>query len=157
MIRLPLAVWVLAVAACGGGGDDVDVVAVFEEYGALYCARVYECRPSYPGSDTDFTTSFGASETECAAQYSRPADAMAIQASVDAERIVYDEAASQVCLDWMANVTCTDLWAGSGASPTECEGTWVGQVPTGGSCVIEDDCALVGSMCDGGVCTPGSG
>jgi hypothetical protein len=55
-----------------------------------------------------------------------------------------------VCLAAIEAATCDEFFEQNGAvaeSPPECDTTFVGTVATGGSCTLDEDCAVDGDAC----------
>jgi hypothetical protein len=80
-----------------------------------------------------------ATEADCSASYSIEGTVVAAQASIDAGRMVFDQAAADLCLARFDATSCADPVA------LECQ-PFAGQVPEGGTCYLEEECA--GGTCD---------
>jgi hypothetical protein len=167
-MRKALFLLVLVVGCGGGGGDDdvsspdaaapdavvpdastsdLTVAEAFEESVRITCEKAHECRDSFPGQPADFEAEFGTTVDACIAMLSTDTQQAEYEASVAAGRIVFDPQDAAVCLASFEDITCTELWNGADFAP-ECETTFVGQVPDGQACTIDDDCANDTSSCD---------
>lgn len=156
MRSLPLLVLLVA---CGGGkgGGAGSAGSAAQASIEQTCEQAFECEAEFPDGGTPFEQLFGASVTECIANFSELFDPAEVQASVDAGRIIYDAADAQVCLDAREAITCAQFWGTEMFDPPpECDTSFVGTVQPGGSCTIEADCAG-GAACnqDTNVCEGG--
>jgi hypothetical protein len=152
------ALLVAGLAACGGGGGISSPSDALHEAASTSCAKIFSCQDSFPGTDADFETAFGANEAECVDNFEADADPSAAdyEASVDAGRIVFNGDDAETCLAAFDDVTCEQLWGGTGPDqPDECETAFDGQVADGDACTIDEDCAESTSSCIDDVCGPG--
>ena len=143
--------FVFALAACGGGGGNgggAGAVAFQEDQIEAFCAKGFECMSSFPSDmGFEFEDFFGTSEAECFANLGPDAaDKAALQASIDAGRVIFDSGDANVCADDLDSATCDQFW-NDDAAP-ECSTVLTGTVADGGTCTIDVDCVGEDSFCD---------
>src|SRR5438105_1874380 len=102
------------------------------------CDDAFRCRDSFPDGDVLFQQYFGATDDDCVDGYLDRSQAYidAVQASVDAARIIYSPDDAGVCLTAEQRLTCDGYWYGA-IAPPECATTFRGKVPTGGACTLD--------------------
>jgi hypothetical protein len=135
-------------AACGGDGDggSTPAQAVTANINQT-CSIAFECKDSFPPDlGFEFADLFGANEAECQATFTEIIDPNAVQASVDAGRIIFDSADNDACFAATDAASCDEFW--NGDAPAACDTSFVGTVADGGACTISDDCAGADSGCD---------
>jgi hypothetical protein len=141
-----------ALAACGGGGGgSLSAGEAIEESWSIQCAKIFECRDTFPGEDADFEAAFGTSEADCvdivAGETEFGPDE--VEASIEAGNMTFNADDAEVCLDSFGDIACDDLWTGNVDSPPECDTAFEGQVEDGGECTLDEECAESTSFCDG--------
>lgn len=110
--------------------------------------------------DTQYTRSFAcalppvSTAMEADEISSAGAEAAALAASASAGRLAYSQSQADACLAYLNSGTCADLGAQSPApAPSACDSIFVGQVPTGDSCIMDRECAngycAIGTVCPG--------
>jgi hypothetical protein len=164
-IVLSCGVFAMLAGACGGGGGASSAGDAIHSSYEKICAKAFECKDSFPGTADQFTQSFGADEAACVTNEENDANDAGrgpddYQAAVDAGNITYNSSDADVCLASFDDLTCDQLWNGTGTTPPECDTAFEGQVADGGDCLIpdtSDECSADGSFCDSTTmtCTPG--
>jgi hypothetical protein len=71
-----------------------------------------------------------------------------------ASRIAYDASQAQGCLDALPSVPCPELIGGP--QPAACRSALAGQVPSGGACFADSECAGDATICDLAATCPGA-
>lgn len=137
-----------------GGGDGGGFGSPTEAINASIdqtCSVAFECRDSFPPDQGfQFEDLFGNTEAECQTNIADVFDADALEASVDAGRVIFDGDDAATCLDAAADITCDQFWGIDDTfqdSPT-CDTAFIGTVADGGTCTIDDDCSNSASSCD---------
>ncbi len=142
--------WIVLLVACGGGKGGGAGSAGGAAQAALEqtCEMAFACQAEFPDGGSSFEQLFGTSEADCIAMLREVFEPAEIQASVDAGRIIYDPGDAQVCLDARASITCAQFWGTDEfVLPPECQTSFVGTVPVGGTCTITSDC-VTGGTCN---------
>ncbi len=146
MIRR-LSVYVIALAACSGGGRaDIPYERLDDELAAAYCTWYSTC--GFVRSQLDCNLMLRAFEPGTYA-YGHQFDA-----AVASGRVKYDGASARACFDSYMQSRCTVL---PDPSQEDCQRMFVGQVADGQPCqdyfeCASETCARVAATC-GGVCT----
>lgn len=158
-----LASFVLALAACGGGGG-----APAKLSGALLdsfqrgCQRAFDCKSSYVASmhaNQPFEDEYGGSTVDACVNslktvvltFNGPDYFTKLDDSVTAGRIKYTANDYDTCVTAVEAQTCDQVFEQNGATdtlPAACDTYKVGQVATAGACAVDDDCATDGDSCD---------
>ncbi|MBL8626046.1 MAG: hypothetical protein JNK64_32320 [Myxococcales bacterium] len=151
----------LALLACGGGDGLDNASDAFKASIQASCEKAFDCMASYDASmnnDTPFAQAYGTSVSDCVSQTTElimaflGADYFAkLDASVAAGRVTYDAGDAQACLDASSGQTCDQFFGQNGAvytPPAVCDTALRGTVATGGTCTIENDCAVSADTCD---------
>jgi hypothetical protein len=116
------------------GPRDPDLTALPAELAGGTCAAIADCMID-PFEEIVFGQGDCVSRTTARFE---DGDFIYVQASIDAGRIVFDADAVATCVADIAALSC-DL--PTARFPASCEDVLQGQVPTGGACSIDDDCA----------------
>jgi hypothetical protein len=153
---LPIAFAATLVACGGGGGLTVD--ELFDSQAATLCAKAFECRDSWPGTDAEFEMEVGTDQADCEANLT--ANVQETIDSVEAGRLNFDEDAASECLSVLNGdvdaASCEDLWAGNlPDEPAVCDEIFSGAVEDGGECEFSEECASETSSCVNMTCGPG--
>jgi len=137
-------VLVSGAAGCGGGGprDAHDVQAAQAN---ATCAKLFQCKSSYPDGEAAFTDIFGATEADCRALFLMQ-DVSDIEASIEAGRIIVDENNVNSCIAWVNGLTCEQVWDQNTQEPDACNGFYTPLVNDGDMCTIDEDC--LSDFCD---------
>lgn len=130
-----------------GHASDLTVSEAFDESVRITCEKAFDCRDSFPGQPADFAAAFGNSVEECRTMLAADSPVADYVASVEAGRIIYNPDNAATCLDSFEGLACDMFWDGGVSDPT-CDATFVGQVPDGQACTMDDDCATDTAFCD---------
>jgi hypothetical protein len=144
-------------AACGGGGSSSPSASLTDALETT-CAKIFECKDSFPGDQAQFTMVFGTSAGDCVTKLGpTAAEKKAFDASVSAGRIKFNESDADKCIAANSKLTCPQLW-GTEQAPDEpaCDTAVQGQVAVGGTCTLSTDSegmpSDVGDCVDGASC-----
>jgi hypothetical protein len=159
--ELDAAVRTDAAKADAARGDAVPALTaadVIAAYDMDECTGAFACESSYPYSQSDFTSYWGATISDCdmnAAAYDSPS---VIVADVTSGEIHFNPVSGASCIAGLG-YACSTFWTDGPTGQTPCEAAIAGTIADGGSCHIDWDCATWTSYCDTSnhQCTAGSG
>jgi hypothetical protein len=114
--------------------------AFLHEAGVKQCDEAYKCESSYPGTQSQFETDWGTSQTNCYDVLDAYYAVTAVQAEVDAGKSVFDASSAAQCLAGITYGSCSTFWQNGAVFPTVCDNVFTGTVPKGGACVVDEDC-----------------
>jgi hypothetical protein len=155
-LKTCLAVGVLSWLGGCGGDDGLSQTEAFAKIADTFCERAFACEdqasdPLPYANVAECTAAFEAILNE---------EGAALQASIDAGRISWNEADAAFCAGEISSaingLTCEEFWSDdNGALENDdprCEALGEGLVADGDACTIDDDCATSGSECIDLVC-----
>lgn len=130
--------------ACGGGGGSspLSIRGAWETYVRVDCAKGFDCRDSYPGTQAEFEYDYGVSVADCTTELQTTEFNDTVGAYEDAAangRLTYDAAKARTCFDAWAAQACAPYWNGDDPSPA-CDMIFKGTLATGATCTIPDEC-----------------
>jgi hypothetical protein len=133
----------------GGGGGDTPSEAILASIDQT-CSIAHECRDSFPPDlGFEFVDLFENTEAECVTAFNTGLDLDAVEASVDAGRVIFDAGDARTCQNAIEALNCAQFWGDEeSADIPECDTDFVGTVADGGTCTISLDCTNDDSFCD---------
>jgi hypothetical protein len=155
----------LAFAGCsssGDGGPPDKLSAAFLDTIHQACAKAFSCQSSYiPAMHNgrafaDYAGGATASACENSAKtlvlsFNGQDYLTKLDASVTASRIKYNATDYDTCAASLEGQTCDQAFQQNGAvftAPAACSTFEIGQVPTAGTCTLDEDCAVATDSCD---------
>ena len=142
-------VWLLVLAACGGGSGSVTLADYPQAFKDAYCRYLARCG-EFPDVATCETANIG---------FNFHIDPSS-QAAVDMNKVIFDGDQAAACLDAFGAQTCDSTDESGRSLPASCQNAVRGTVGSGGACAMNAECKSqtcdvpgCGSACCQGTCT----
>lgn len=156
MIRTLHSIALVLSLSYGCGGDPVSLKQAVIDRGKLICREAFRCRETY-SRDIPFSVFFDSDERACNARFAELA--MKYEAAEKRGTLSYSEDKYQICTNHGAQFfpvqSCDVFWTATDSSPApECDTEITGYVADGGVCVLDAECSVAVSWCNGNKCEP---
>lgn len=153
MIRKLGVVTSLFVLFFGCGSDSISVKQAAIDRGSVLCHELFRCMATFPSPADDFTALFGTDEIACNASVAILADKY--ETAEKKGTLIFAGDNYQTCTrklnDFLSSLSCDTFWTNTDMSspPPECDMPFIGKVPDGGTCAVDEECMNTSSICNG--------